>query len=142
FHFGADSVLPTTEWFGIVGARAKTSVPPKVFQQIVKTLAAEYDHASDEYLVDCDASKSAPAIAIQLSSKSKLTPTVKHEYRIPSSAFAANLTKRKDKKCILLFDETDPRLVVGWVLGWNALAGNCWMFDYDAAQFRFAKAKH
>ncbi|KAH7701426.1 hypothetical protein AAVH_31443 [Aphelenchoides avenae] len=53
------------------------------------------------------------------------------------------MTNRKDKKCTLLFDETDPDtdILTEWKLGWNALAGHCWMFDYGAEQFAFANAK-
>ncbi|KAH7715184.1 Protein ASP-7 [Aphelenchoides avenae] len=137
FQFGAYK-LSNPEWNGLISAGAKTGVPPKVFKQIVKMLGAEYDFASDEYVVDCNAAKSAPAIVIQLASDA--WPPNTHEYRIPASAFAANLTNRKDKKCTLLFFETDPEFV-DWYLGWNALSGNCWMFDYGPGEFAFAKAK-
>ncbi|KAH7671536.1 aspartic protease, partial [Aphelenchoides avenae] len=140
FQFGAYKE-PIPQWNGILGTDAKTSVPQKVFDQIVKTLAAEFDFASDEYLVNCDAAKSAPEIVIQLSPFSGSISPSAHEYRIPSTAFAANLTNRTDGKCILLFEQTYQDSFYDWKMGWNALAGYCWMFDYGAKEFAFAKAK-
>lgn len=92
FQFGAYKE-PIPQWNGILGTDAKTSVPQKVFDQIVKTLAAEFDFASDEYLVNCDAAKSAPEIVIQLSPFSGSISPSAHEYRIPSTAFAANVSR-------------------------------------------------
>lgn len=88
FQFGGYK-LTKQQWFAIIAAGAKTGVPPKVFKQIVKTLGAEYDFGTDEYLVDCNATKSASEIVIQLASDS--WPPTAHEYRIPPSAFAANV---------------------------------------------------
>lgn len=59
-------------------------VLPALFKQLVSTIGAEYDFASDEYVVACSAVKGLPDLVLTLKGG--------FEYRIPAREYVKNVS--------------------------------------------------
>lgn len=68
----------------LVDSRSRTRVPKDIFAAIVATTGAEYDFASDEYVVPCNKVEDLPDFVLNLEGRFK--------YTVPATAYAKNVS--------------------------------------------------
>ncbi|KAH7711433.1 cathepsin D [Aphelenchoides avenae] len=101
------------------------------YEDIARKLNAEYDFASDSYVVQCEAAKSFADIIFTLGGK---------DYHLPATDYARQTAANAGKKtCTLMFlnfqtwDST-------WTLGTTFLRAFCLALDFDSGSVSIAKA--
>ncbi|KAH7694520.1 aspartyl protease-like protein, partial [Aphelenchoides avenae] len=114
-----------------VSQGSKARAPSDIFEAVVSVIDAEYDFASDEYVVECGRVQSLPPLVVDFDD---------FAYLMPPSDYVKNLVPRKDNKCTLLIEESQGDLIRIFDMGWQMLKGYCWMFDYGKDELAFAKA--
>ncbi|KAH7724060.1 CRE-ASP-1 protein [Aphelenchoides avenae] len=119
-----------TGWFQT--ATAFIVAPAPTVDQIVRLLKAEYDHASDRYVIDCTKARSAPTLRFGLGTSMA--------YDLPAKDYVRKF-QRSDGRCVLMFLPIDNvNLSHTWLLGTTFNRPYCAMFDNKKDVLHFSKA--
>lgn len=76
-----------------VTAKTKTRVPTADFAGLVKATGAEYEFASDEYVLSCDATRTLPDLVLVLNALKADNTFDPVQYRVPASNYVASVSR-------------------------------------------------